>query len=360
MADRSPRATAGIAQALIAAALFGISTPIAKGLLEGASPQVLAGLLYLGSGIGLGAIWLVQRARGRRSEAPLVQRDLRWLAGAVLFGGMLAPLALMTGLSRTPASASALLLNLEGVFTALIAWVVFAENVDRRIALGMLAIVVGGALLSWQGRLEWGGAIGPLLVVCACLGWAVDNNLTQKVSASDPIQIAAIKGLVAGTVNLAIGLTLHGALPSGPRVAGAMALGFFSYGVSLVLFVLAMRSLGTARTGAYFSLAPFVGAAGGLLLWHDRVTPLFFAAATLMAFGLWLHLTERHEHFHSHEPLTHTHRHEHDEHHQHEHDAGDPQGEPHTHEHTHARFAHSHAHTPDIHHRHGHGEPPST
>ena len=356
MADRSPRATAGIAQALLAAALFGISTPIAKGLLEGASPQVLAGLLYVGSGIGLGAFWIIQRARGRRSEAPLVRRDLRWLAGAVLFGGVLAPLALMTGLARTPASASALLLNLEGVFTAAIAWVVFAENVDRRIALGMLAIVAGGALLSWQGRLEWGGAAGPLLVVCACLGWAIDNNLTQKVSASDPVQIAAIKGLVAGAVNLAIGLSLRGALPSVPRLAGAMTLGFVSYGVSLVLYVLAMRSLGTARTGAYFSLAPFVGAAGGLLLWHDRVTPLFFAAATLMAFGLWMHLTERHEHFHTHEPLTHTHRHVHDEHHQHVHAPGDPPGEPHTHEHTHDALAHSHAHTPDIHHRHGHGE----
>ena len=352
--EHSPRATAGITQALLAAVLFGISTPIAKGLLEGTSPQLLAGMLYLGSGTGLGLLWLVQRARGIRAEAPLVRRDLRWLAGAVLFGGVLAPVALMTGLSRTPASASALLLNLEGVFTALIAWVVFAENVDRRIALGMFAIVAGGALLSWQGRLEWGGAVGPLLVVCACLGWAIDNNLTQKVSASDPVQIAAIKGLVAGSVNLGIGLALHGALPSVPRMVGATTLGFFSYGVSLVLFVLAMRALGTARTGAYFSLAPFVGAAGGLLLWHDRVTPLFFAAATLMAIGLWLHLTERHEHFHVHEPLTHTHRHVHDEHHQHVHAPDDPPGEPHTHTHTHAPLAHSHAHTPDIHHRHRH------
>src|SRR5829696_5513060 len=353
MSDRSPRATAGIAQALLAAALFGISTPIAKGLLEGASPQVLAGLLYLGSGAGLGVLWVVRRARGRQREAPLVRRDLPWLAGAVLFGGVLAPLALMTGLSRTPASASALLLNLEGVFTAVIAWVVFSENVDRRIALGMLAIVTGGALLSWQGRLEWGGAAGPLLVVCACLGWAIDNNLTQKVSASDPVQIAAIKGLVAGAVNLAIGLSLHGALPSVPRVAGAMTLGFFSYGVSLALFVVAMRALGTARTGAYFSLAPFVGAAGGLLLWNERVTPLFFAAAALMAFGLWLHLTERHEHFHAHVPMTHTHRHVHDKHHQHAHGVDDSPGEPHTHEHAHEPLAHSHAHTPDIHHRHG-------
>jgi drug/metabolite transporter (DMT)-like permease len=359
MTDRAPRATAGITEALLAAALFGVSTPIAKGLLADTSPQVLAGLLYLGSGTGLGAAWAVRRARGRRSEAPLVRRDLRWLAGAVLFGGVLAPLALMTGLSRTPAAASALLLNLEGVFTALIAWVVFAENVDRRIALGMLAIVAGGAALSWQGRLEWGGAVGPLLVACACLGWAIDNNLTQKVSASDPVQIAAIKGLVAGTVNLIIGVSLHGALPAAPRVAAALTLGFFSYGVSLVLFVLAMRSLGTARTGAYFSLAPFVGAAGGLMLWHDRVTPLFFTAAALMALGLWLHLTERHEHLHTHAPLTHTHRHVHDEHHRHLHRPEDPPGEPHTHEHTHEPLRHSHPHAPDIHHRHTHHGAPT-
>jgi drug/metabolite transporter (DMT)-like permease len=218
----------------------------------------------------------------------------------------------------------------------------------------MLAIVAGGAALSWQGRLEWGGAAGPLLVACACLGWAIDNNLTQKVSASDPVQIAAIKGLVAGTVNLTIGLSLHGARPSVPRIAATLALGFVSYGVSLVLFVLAMRSLGTARTGAYFSLAPFVGAAGGLILWHDRATPLFFTAAALMALGLWLHLTERHEHVHTHAPLTHTHRHVHDEHHQHVHREEDPPGEPHTHEHTHEPVRHSHAHTPDIHHRHEH------
>ena len=324
MTQHHARARAGVAQALMAAVLFGISTPVAKSLLAGVTPQVLAGLLYLGSGIGLGGLWMVQRTRARPSEAPLTWRDLRWLGGAVLFGGVLAPLALMTGLSRTPASASALLLNLEGVFTALIAWVVFAENVDRRIALGMLAIVAGGTVLSWQGRLAWGGATGPLLVVCACVGWAIDNNLTQKVSGSDPVQIAALKGLVAGAVNLGIGLSLGGALPATPRMTEALALGFFSYGVSLVLFVLAMRSLGAARTGAYFSLAPFVGAAGAILFWHEQVTPLFFVAAALMGVGLWIHLTERHEHAHAHEPLTHSHRHVHDGHHRHEHGANDP------------------------------------
>ena len=350
------RPTAGVTQALLAALLFGASTPIAKGLLAGTSPQLLAGLLYLGSGLGLGALWLLRRAQGTTPDAPLTRRDVPWLVGAILFGGVLAPLALMAGLLRTPASASALMLNLEGVFTALIAWVVFAENVDRRITVGMFAIVAGGAALSWQGRMAWGGAVGPLLVVLACVGWAIDNNLTQKVSASDPVQIAAIKGIVSGSVNVAIGLALGGALPSPLRIGGAMTLGFLAYGVSLVLYVLAMRSLGTARTGAYFSLAPFVGAAGGLMFWHDAVTPLFFVAAALMAAGLWLHLTERHDHRHRHEPLTHSHRHVHDEHHRHAHAGADPDGEPHTHEHTHEPLVHSHAHFPDIHHRHGHGE----
>ena len=348
------RPTAGVAQALLAAVLFGASTPIAKGLLAGTSPQLLAGLLYLGSGLGLGTLWLVRRAKGTTPDAPLTRRDVPWLSGAIVFGGVLAPLALMAGLTRTPASASALMLNLEGVFTALIAWVVFAENVDRRIAVGMFAIVAGGAALSWQGRLAWGGVAGPLLVVGACVGWAIDNNLTQKVSASDPVQITAIKGVIAGSVNVAIGLVLGGGLPSPVRIASALLLGFVAYGVSLVLYVLAMRSLGTARTGAYFSLAPFVGAAGGLLFLHDAVSPPFFVAAALMAAGLWLHLTERHEHEHQHEPLTHSHRHLHDDHHRHAHGEGDPGGEPHTHEHVHEPLTHSHAHFPDIHHRHGH------
>lgn len=349
----SARLRPGIVQALVAAVLFGASTPIAKVLLAGTSPQILAGLLYSGSGAGLGVWWMARRARREQTEAALTRRDVPWLCGAVLFGGVLAPLALMAGLVRTPASASALLLNLEGVFTALLAWFVFAENVDVRVGFGMLAIIGGGAVLSWEGRFELGGPIGPLLVVLACAAWAVDNNLSQKISASDPIQIAAIKGTVAGAMNLGMGLGLGGYLPTGARVGAALFVGFVSYGVSLVLYVLAMRSLGTARTAAYFSLAPFVGAAGALVFLRDHVTPVFFIAAALMAVGLWLHLTEWHEHFHVHEVITHKHRHVHDEHHQHVHDPGDPSGEPHSHEHTHAALAHKHPHFPDIHHRHG-------
>jgi drug/metabolite transporter (DMT)-like permease len=264
---------------------------------------------------------------------------------------------LLVGLTRTPASAASLLLNLEGVFTALLAWFVFRENFDRRIALGMLAIVTGGVVLSWSGRLEWGGLGGPLAVAGACVCWAVDNNVTQKGSAGDPVQVAMLKGLVAGTVNLLIALVLGATVPASARVAGALVLGLLGYGVSLVLFILALRSLGTARTGAYFSVAPFVGAAVAVAVFHEPVTVPLLLAGALMALGVWLHLTERHEHEHAHEPLEHGHAHVHDEHHQHGHDAGDPpvtDPVPHAHRHRHEPLVHTHPHHPDIHHRHGH------
>jgi drug/metabolite transporter (DMT)-like permease len=263
----------------------------------------------------------------------------------------------MVGLTKTPASGASLLLNLEGVFTAVLAWFVFRENFDRRIAIGMLCIVAGGVALSWEGRLAWGGLAGPLAVAAACLCWAVDNNLTQKVSAGDPVQIAMLKGIVAGSVNTSIALLLGASLPAASRVAGALTLGFFSFGVSLVFFVLALRHLGTARTGAYFSIAPFVGAALSLAMFRERPTPLFIVAAALMAIGISLHLTERHEHEHEHAALDHDHAHVHDTHHQHAHSAYDPpvtDPTPHTHRHRHARMAHSHPHYPDIHHRHVH------
>ena len=352
------RKNRGVWMALAAAILFGASAPFAKLLLAVTQPQLLAGLLYLGSGIGLGALWL----RGRRlasasRETPLTRHDLPWLAGAIAFGGALGPLLLMIGLTHTPASAASLLLNMEGVFTALLAWFVFRENFDRRIALGMLAIVVGGILLSWEGRVSWGGITGPFAVAGACLCWAIDNNLTQKVSAGDPVQIAMLKGVVAGGVNSAIAFFFGATLPSAPTIAAALVVGFLSYGVSLVFFVLALRSLGTARTGAYFSTAPFVGAMLSLIVFRERPSSLLIVAAALMAIGVWLHLTERHEHEHTHEAMEHDHAHVHDEHHQHVHTDLDPpvtDPVPHTHRHRHERMVHSHAHYPDIHHRHSH------
>ena len=339
--------------ALGAALLFGASTPLAKALLSDLSPVLLAGLLYLGSGVGLG---MVRIARDRGWHVPsMTGNEWFWLVLAIGFGGVLGPLALMLGLTRTAAATASLLLNLEAVLTAVLAWVVFRENTDRRIVLGMLLIVAGAVLLalpsSSQGaHLSW----GALLIGGACLCWALDNNFTRKVSASDALFIAELKGLAAGIVNVLIALMLGARLPAMPVVGMAMTVGLLGYGISLVLFVLALRGLGSARTGAYFSTAPFIGAAVAILAFGEHASWTFWLAAALMGAGVWMHLTERHEHLHTHEPITHTHRHVHDEHHRHAHDFDWDGREPHTHEHTHAPLTHSHPHYPDIHHQHRH------
>lgn len=343
-----------IAYALLAAALFGASTPFAKLLAGQAAPVMLAALLYLGSGVGL-SICMLLRRRTQEAGAAIARADLPWLAGTILAGGVLGPILLMTGLTLVPASTASLLLNMEGVLTALLAWFVFREQFDRRIFIGMLLIIVAGVLLSWEpgsgAELPW----GSLCVIGACLCWAIDNNLTRKVAASDAMQIAAVKGLAAGTVNFAVALLrLRQPLPPSSGIAGAALVGFAGYGLSLVLFVLALRGLGTARTGAYFSAAPFVGASISLLLLGEQPDMLFWIAAVLMAAGIWLHVTERHEHEHRHERMHHAHPHRHDAHHQHEHDFAWDGTEPHVHPHEHAPLTHAHAHFPDIHHRHRH------
>jgi drug/metabolite transporter (DMT)-like permease len=243
---------------------------------------------------------------------------------------------------------------MEGVLTALLAWFVFKENFDQRIMLGMAAILLGGVLLSWQSRPELGVPWGAIGIVGACFGWAIDNNLTRKVSAADPAQVAALKGLVAGTTNVLLAFSIGARLPSASSMAAAALLGFLSYGVSLTCFVLALRHIGTARTGAYFSTAPFIGALLTLLFLHEQVSFLFWIAGGLMVFGVWLHLTERHVHLHRHESTTHEHLHWHDEHHQHVHSPTDPLGEPHSHVHGHEELVHAHPHYPDLHHRHKH------
>jgi drug/metabolite transporter (DMT)-like permease len=270
-------------------------------------------------------------------------------------GGALAPVLLMYGLSRTSAADASLLLNLEGVLTALLAWIVFRENTDRRIVIGMALIVLGGLVLAWpQGGKAGTSLVGALAVAGACACWAVDNNLTRKVSGSDALFIAATKGLAAGLTNLILALSFGAQLPRLALIVAAMCVGFAGYGVSLVLFVLALRGLGSARTGAYFSTAPFIGAAIAVGFFHDPVSLGFWLAAAVMAAGLWLHLSERHEHEHLHELMTHTHLHRHDPHHQHRHDFPWEGREPHTHEHTHEPLAHRHRHFPDLHHRHEH------
>lgn len=341
----------GVAFALAAALLFGASTPVAKILLGQIDPILLAGLLYLGSGSGLAICWWLRFRfqRGDSQEASLHLSDLPWLTGAILAGGIVGPLLLMVGLALTPASSASLLLNLEGVFTAVVAWFVFKEHCDRRIALGMLAIIAGGFLLSWAGRPQFGVPWGAMAIVGACLAWGLDNNLTRRVAAGDPLQIAGVKGFIAGAVNLTLARAVGVNLPGFFTVGTAAVVGFLGYGVSLAFFVLALRHVGTARTGAYFSVAPFIGATLSILVLGERLTISLLAAAGLMGVGVWLHLTEQHEHQHRHELLEHDHRHVHDEHHQHGHSE-----EPHSHPHSHQEIWHSHPHYPDIHHRHSH------
>ncbi|MDB5534992.1 MAG: EamA family transporter [Hyphomicrobiales bacterium] len=342
----------GVPLALAAALLFGATAPLSKQLLGSVDPQLLAGLLYLGAGLGLACVRFARNAIGLPSpEAPLRRADMPWLVAIILFGGILGPLLLMLGLQRTDAAAGSLLLNLEGLATMAIAWLVFRENVDRRLLIGAFAILFGAIILSWDGQrvsLDTGAAF----IAAACLAWGIDNNLTRKLSSSDPVEIAFAKGLAAGVVNIAIAFTRGAQLPPISTASAAAIVGFLGVGVSLVLFVLALRHLGAARTGAYFSLAPFVGALVAIGFLHEPATLKLLLAGLLMAFGLWLHLTERHSHKHRHAEIDHEHAHVHDEHHSHVH-AG-PVSEPHSHPHRHEPLTHAHVHYPDPHHRHDH------
>lgn len=339
--------------ALLSALLFGVTTPLAKRLLVGTDPLLAAGLLYLGSGVGL-MLWVLLRDRCRPSLG-LARSDWPWLAAAVAAGGIVAPALLMFGLAHTDAAVASLLLNLETVLTALLAWVVFREASSPRVVLGFGAILIGSVLLAWPGRVLAAGDLLPLFaIVGACLFWAVDNNLTRKTAAGDARVIAATKGLAAGATNTTLAVLLGASLPSGDKILATLGLGLLGYGLSLVLYIYAMRQVGTTRTAAYFATAPFMGGALSIAIFGQTSGTLFWIAAACMAAGVWLHLTERHSHEHRHEELVHHHRHSHDEHHQHAHDASSDLTEPHTHEHRHEPLRHSHPHYPDIHHRHRH------
>lgn len=342
----------GLGAAILAAMLFGATTPFAKVLVGDIQPLMLAGVLYLSSGLGLTLIRLFRPED--KSSSAISKKDIPWLIGAIAFGGGLGPALLMFGLVSTQASTSSLLLNLEGVFSALLAWIFFNENFDRRIVAGMLAITAGGVALSFTPGSGIVLNTGSLLVVLACLAWAIDNNFTRNIQATKPMVIAQTKGLCAGAVNLGLALWLGNSLPTVPQLLAASVVGFLGYGTSLVLFVIGLRHLGTSRTGAYFSTAPFVGAAISIFVFGEPVSAWFALATVLMGIGVWLHLTEVHNHQHDHEALAHDHEHTHDEHHDHEHGPDDPLGEPHSHWHEHKELTHSHPHYPDIHHRHHH------
>ncbi|MEB0032181.1 DMT family transporter [Undibacterium sp. RTI2.1] len=341
--------SSGIKAALLAAILFGAATPLAKTILVNVSPWMLAGLFYLGSGIGLALYRRIIKA----DKVSLSREEWFWFGGAIIFGGIIAPVLLMTGLTAMPASGASLLLNAEGVFTALLAWFVFKENFDQKIALGMLAIVLGAIILSWPGKADFSALWPSLAILGACFAWAIDNNLTRKVSLNDASWVASVKGLVSGCTNLCLALLAGAHFPSPLLFLSSMMLGFLAYGVSLALFVVALRQLGTARTGAYFAVAPFFGALLALILGEPITVPLV-VAGLLMALGIWLHLSETHEHHHIHEELEHEHEHTHDEHHQHRHDFAVSKEATHRHPHRHSRIEHTHSHFPDSHHQHSH------
>lgn len=342
------RSLSGIAAALLSAILFGVSTPFAKFLLTDIDPWLLAGLLYLGAGIGLGILELFRKGE----RAKIGMDGWPWLIGAILAGGIAGPVLLMFGLTGSPGASASLLLNAEGVFTALLAWFVFRENFDRRIALGMIAIVAGAVVLSWSGTITFNTLWPPLAVLGACFFWGLDNNLTRKISLSDARQITIIKGLIAGVTNTAIAFALGSEVPTTSFLISAGLVGFFGYGISLVLFVVALRDLGTARTGAYFSTAPFVGAVVAIPLLGETFTVQLLVAGALMGCGVWLHLMEAHEHEHVHEAMEHKHIHTHDDHHDHHHEVSSDG--PHLHWHRHEPMRHKHPHYPNAHHRHEH------
>ena len=349
-----------MAAALASAFLFGSGTPLAKILLGQISPWLLAGLLYAGSGLGL----LVYRLVKKLPTPRLSRSELVWLLAAILCGGVIAPVLLMFGLTRMAAGHASLLLNAEAVLTTVLAWALFKEHLGRRIIGGMALIVVGALVLALpQGAAQAGvqaADLWPALaIVLACAFWALDNNFTRYVAHADASWIACVKGLSAGVTNLLLAYVLGAAWPSLAGMSAAMVVGFVCYGVSLTLFVVALRHLGTSRAGAYFSTAPFVGAVISIAFLTEPVSWQFGLAGALMGLGVWLHLTENHQHLHTHVALLHTHAHNHntdDGHHDHEHSEVDASSssEKHSHLHRHEPLEHSHAHFPDVHHRHQH------
>jgi drug/metabolite transporter (DMT)-like permease len=346
-----------IAAVLCSAVLFGVSTPLARALIGTIEPLWLAGLLYAGSGIGLALVLLVRRLRRQGTEpavAPLAPGDGPWLAATILAGGVIAPVLFTFGLRGVAGATASLLLTLETVVTVAIAGFVFDEHRNERTVDGMVLIVAGCVLLGAAPGVGTGFGWGAPLIAAACLGWSIDNNLTRRISGNDAMLVAAAKGLVGGTVNVSLALALSGGIPAPAALLASGIVGFLGYGVSLTLFIVALRELGVARASAYYGVAPFFGAFVALPLLGERPGAAFWAALPLMAIGVWLHLTERHAHEHAHEALAHAHAHRHDEHHRHTHDFDWDGTEPHAHPHVHEPLVHVHSHAPDLHHRHRH------
>ncbi|MBK9124114.1 MAG: DMT family transporter [Chloroflexi bacterium] len=342
-----------MALALLAAALFGASTPLAKLLVGEVDPIALAAFLYLGSGIAMVTVKLVRRSSG--SEAPIERADWKWLLGSVVAGGVAAPIVLLVSLQNTPAATASLLLAFEGVATSVIAVLVFRESVSRRATVAIVLVTLATILLTRDGSGEWGISLGALGVLAACALWGIDNNLTRSLSGKDPLSIVMVKGLGAGTFSLVLALALGRSLPALSTVLSAMLLGSVSYGMSIVLFIRALRGLGAARTSALFGTAPLAGVVLSFVIFSESLALPFFAALGLSVIAAALLVAEKHSHAHIHESVTHDHRHRHDDgHHSHDHPGMTDRGLTHSHAHTHERLEHEHPHLPDLHHRHGH------
>ncbi len=336
-----------IFQALLAALFFGASAPLSKLLLGEVPPVLMAAFLYLGSGTGISLVKLSQRMTSNHKEAGIRRPDVGWLAGAIIAGGIIAPIVLMISLQVTPASTASLLLNFEGVATTLIALFFFRESISRRAIAAILAITLASIFLSTDFKSGMGFSLGALGILLACTLWGLDNNFTRNISAKDPLTIVAWKGLVAGTFSLFLGLFLGQQLPALRSILGILLLGFISYGLSTMLFIYSMRGLGASRTSALYGTAPLAGVILSIFIFHDPITWSFIVAAILMVAGALMLSSEEHAHFHIHMPVVHEHRHTHDEFHDH-----DTTNVTHSHEHEHPRTEHEHGHMPDIHHRH--------
>jgi drug/metabolite transporter (DMT)-like permease len=346
-----------VLQAIFAAVLFGASAPLSKVLLGELDPIPLAGFLYLGSGLGAVIMLLVQskRVQGHQVEARLSRQDIPWLSGAIIAGGIIAPIFLLIGLRITPASTASLLLNFETVATALIAILIFKEAIDKRIFWAIALITLASILLSWSSE-GWGFSPAALLILAACFFWGLDNNFTRNISSKDPLVIVSIKGLIAGSFSLILALILGNSIPKLIVILLALLLGAICYGLSIYLIILSMRHLGSTRAYALFATAPFAGTLLSFILLHDKPLWNFWPGMVIMIAGTWVMISEHHAHDHTHEPLFHTHNHRHpDDHHDHVHQPGEIliRGE-HSHEHQHTSLDHVHKHTPDLHHRHTH------
>jgi drug/metabolite transporter (DMT)-like permease len=339
----------------VSAVLFGVSPPLAKLLVKDIPPVALAGFLYFGAFAGLSLYSLLRSNDSTQSmrSTNLKKGDFPWLVGAALSGGIIAPICLMFGLSRISGFSASLLLNLEGIFTAVIAVLFFKEKAGKRLWLALICMTAAGVFLTWDSSQGKFNLLGPLLVTLSMLCWGIDNNLTRNISARNPIQITRVKGLASGAVSISLAYFLGMPIQWDLSIFYALLLGAFSYGISLVYFIKALEGLGSFRAGIFFSLAPFIGAVTSLILLQEWIGWVMFPAVLFTAAGFWLISTENHLHPHLHQEAVHTHLHNHtDIHHVHEH--ADAAYETHVHEHKHIEENHVHPHWPDTHHRHEH------